>query len=251
MHRPSSRASKSAWLRTRVPHRKKPRRSTRRTTCSPTVRRICCTAPCRKSTATKIQAHHQRHGADRRRHDAQHHPRRAGEGQRTLRGGQESRQEIRERAYCTWPSRPDPGRLFFRTAARPRSPGRQRTAPGSGQKQAQPATGGRRVPQRSARQAAEDRGQQAEAGTAGNRRTASAGNRLTAGTASGGHQAAEEKGQQTTATAGNRRRIAKQLGTAGIASGGRQAAKDRGQQAAEDTAGNRQRVLLAAGNRET
>ena len=89
----------------------------------------------------------------------------------------------------------------------------------------------------------EDRGQQAEAGTAGNRRTAIAGNRLTAGTASGGHQAAEEKGQQTA----NR----KQLGTAGIASGGRQAAEDRGQQAAEDTAGNRQRVLLAAGNRET
>ena len=80
-------------------------------------------------------------------------------------------------------------------------------------------------------------------GTAGNRRTAIAGNRLTAGTASGGHQAAEEKGQQTA----NR----KQLGTAGIASGGRQAAEDRGQQAAEDTAGNRQRVLLAAGNRET
>ena len=29
------------------------RRSTKRTTCSPTVRRICCTAPCRRSTATR------------------------------------------------------------------------------------------------------------------------------------------------------------------------------------------------------
>ena len=66
----------------------------------------------------EIQAHHQRHGTDRRRFDAQHHARRACEGQRALRSGQESRQEIRECALPSPPSRPDPirGGFFFRAA---------------------------------------------------------------------------------------------------------------------------------------